>query len=196
MRILEVGNHSLLGMTHTEAVRVLRATGDTLVMLVCDGFDPRNVAGMEVNVGLKLRPRTQERDAEDSAVFFPLSVVHPGISRRHRKPVCCWNCSKEQHGEHLLNRPRSEPRRDGHHAEGEPFVHQAVEPCLGEVRGRNEKEPCCYFLPKEVEMVRETSQWEREEMEKVVSELTNAGPSQTCHRGHGFRRTAVAFPNS
>uniref|UniRef100_A0A8B9LTA2 Protein scribble homolog n=1 Tax=Astyanax mexicanus TaxID=7994 RepID=A0A8B9LTA2_ASTMX len=44
MRILEVGNHSLLGMTHTEAVRVLRATGDTLVMLVCDGFDPRNAS--------------------------------------------------------------------------------------------------------------------------------------------------------
>uniref|UniRef100_A0A671M6Y0 Protein scribble homolog n=1 Tax=Sinocyclocheilus anshuiensis TaxID=1608454 RepID=A0A671M6Y0_9TELE len=44
MRILEVGNNSLLGMTHTEAVRVLRASGDSLVMLVCDGFDPRNTA--------------------------------------------------------------------------------------------------------------------------------------------------------
>uniref|UniRef100_A0A8C1ID96 Protein scribble homolog n=1 Tax=Cyprinus carpio TaxID=7962 RepID=A0A8C1ID96_CYPCA len=48
MRILEVGNNSLLGMTHTEAVRVLRAAGDSLVMLVCDGFDPRNTAGIEV----------------------------------------------------------------------------------------------------------------------------------------------------
>ncbi|KTF74885.1 hypothetical protein cypCar_00006428 [Cyprinus carpio] len=47
MRILEVGNNSLLGMTHTEAVRVLRAAGDSLVMLVCDGFDPRNTAGIE-----------------------------------------------------------------------------------------------------------------------------------------------------
>uniref|UniRef100_A0A672S0H5 Protein scribble homolog n=1 Tax=Sinocyclocheilus grahami TaxID=75366 RepID=A0A672S0H5_SINGR len=44
MRILEVGNNSLLGMTHTEAVRVLRASGDSLVMLVCDGFDPRNAS--------------------------------------------------------------------------------------------------------------------------------------------------------
>lgn len=58
MRILEVGNQSLLGMTHTEAVRVLRATGDTLAMLVCDGFDPRNVAGVEVNVQLKPWQRT------------------------------------------------------------------------------------------------------------------------------------------
>ncbi len=48
MRILEVNNHSLLGMTHTEAVRVLRAVGDSLVMLVCDGFDPRKVAAVEV----------------------------------------------------------------------------------------------------------------------------------------------------
>lgn len=48
MRILEVNNHSLLGMTHTEAVRVLRAVGDSLVMLVCDGFDPGKVAAVEV----------------------------------------------------------------------------------------------------------------------------------------------------
>lgn len=48
MRILEVNNHSLLGMTHTEAVRVLRAVGDSLVLLVCDGFDPGKVAAVEV----------------------------------------------------------------------------------------------------------------------------------------------------
>lgn len=52
MRILEVGNNSLLGMTHTEAVRVLRAAGDSLVMLVCDGFDPRNAASIEVKIWL------------------------------------------------------------------------------------------------------------------------------------------------
>lgn len=48
MRILEVNNHSLLGMTHTEAVRVLRAVGDSLVMLVCDGFDANKVSVVEV----------------------------------------------------------------------------------------------------------------------------------------------------
>ncbi|KAK1796955.1 hypothetical protein P4O66_008265 [Electrophorus voltai] len=56
MRILEVGNHSLLGMTHTEAVRALRATGDTLLMLVCDGFDPGNVAGVEASPGVIVNP--------------------------------------------------------------------------------------------------------------------------------------------
>lgn len=48
MRILEVNNHSLLGMTHTEAVRVLRSVGDSLGMLVCDGFDPGKVTAVEV----------------------------------------------------------------------------------------------------------------------------------------------------
>uniref|UniRef100_A0A8C1SDK8 Protein scribble homolog n=1 Tax=Cyprinus carpio TaxID=7962 RepID=A0A8C1SDK8_CYPCA len=56
MRILEVGNNSLLGMTHTEAVRVLRAAGDSLVMLVCDGFDPRNAAGIEASPGVIVNP--------------------------------------------------------------------------------------------------------------------------------------------
>uniref|UniRef100_A0A7M4F8K7 Protein scribble homolog n=1 Tax=Crocodylus porosus TaxID=8502 RepID=A0A7M4F8K7_CROPO len=41
MRILEVNHQSLLGMTHTEAVQILRSVGDTLLVLVCDGFDPK-----------------------------------------------------------------------------------------------------------------------------------------------------------
>ncbi|NXF27602.1 SCRIB protein, partial [Rhodinocichla rosea] len=48
MRILEVNHQSLLGMTHTEAVQVLRAVGDALLVLVCDGFDPRAAAAIEV----------------------------------------------------------------------------------------------------------------------------------------------------
>ena len=34
---------SLLGATHLEAVRSLRVVGDTLSLLVCDGFDPAEV---------------------------------------------------------------------------------------------------------------------------------------------------------
>uniref|UniRef100_A0A665U3D4 Protein scribble homolog n=1 Tax=Echeneis naucrates TaxID=173247 RepID=A0A665U3D4_ECHNA len=56
MRILEVNNHSLLGMTHTEAVRVLRAVGDSLVMLVCEGFDPHKVASVEASPGIIANP--------------------------------------------------------------------------------------------------------------------------------------------
>uniref|UniRef100_A0A8C2ZHS9 Protein scribble homolog n=1 Tax=Cyclopterus lumpus TaxID=8103 RepID=A0A8C2ZHS9_CYCLU len=56
MRILEVNNHSLLGMTHTEAVRVLRAVGDSLVMLMCDGFDPQKMAAVEASPGIIANP--------------------------------------------------------------------------------------------------------------------------------------------
>ncbi|XP_072432645.1 protein scribble homolog isoform X11 [Chiloscyllium punctatum] len=58
LRILEVNNHSLLGMTHTEAVRILRGIGDTLTILVCDGFDPRAVPAVtvEASPGIIVNP--------------------------------------------------------------------------------------------------------------------------------------------
>ncbi|XP_034958566.1 protein scribble homolog isoform X18 [Zootoca vivipara] len=56
MRILEVNHQSLLGMTHTEAVQILRAVGDTLLVLVCDGFDPKAVAAIEISPGIIANP--------------------------------------------------------------------------------------------------------------------------------------------
>ncbi|KAL2085639.1 hypothetical protein ACEWY4_018959 [Coilia grayii] len=106
MRILEVGNQSLLGMTHTEAVRVLRSTGDTLVLLVCDGFDPRNVSGIEASPGVIANPFAS------------------GIVRKNSMESIS-----------SIDRDLSPEEMD--------------------------------ILQKEVEMARETSQWEREEMEKV-----------------------------
>uniref|UniRef100_A0A3Q2QX19 Scribble planar cell polarity protein n=1 Tax=Fundulus heteroclitus TaxID=8078 RepID=A0A3Q2QX19_FUNHE len=109
MRILEVNNHSLLGMTHTEAVRVLRAVGDSLVMLVCDGFDPRKVATVEASPGIIANP------------------FATGIVRKNS-------------------------------LESISSIDRDLSPEEMEI------------IQKESEMVRETSQWEREEMEKVVSE--------------------------
>ncbi|CAL8293812.1 unnamed protein product [Lota lota] len=106
MRILEVSNHSLLGMTHTEAVRVLRAVGDTLVMLVCDGFDPHTVAGVEASPGIIANPFVT------------------GIVRKNSLESIS-----------SIDRDLSPEEID--------------------------------IMEKESEMVRETSQWEREEMEKV-----------------------------
>ncbi|KAJ3611165.1 hypothetical protein NHX12_021181, partial [Muraenolepis orangiensis] len=106
MRILEVSNHSLLGMTHTEAVRVLRAVGDTLVMLVCDGFDPRTVASVEASPGIIANPFVT------------------GIVRKNSLESIS-----------SIDRDLSPEEMD--------------------------------IMEKESEMVRETSQWEREEMEKV-----------------------------
>ncbi|XDV18041.1 hypothetical protein PO909_023820, partial [Leuciscus waleckii] len=109
MRILEVGNNSLLGMTHTEAVRVLRASGDSLVMLVCDGFDPRNATGIEIF------------QASPGVIANPFAA---GIVRKNSMESIS-----------SVDRDLSPEEID--------------------------------IMQKELEMVRETSQWEREEMEKV-----------------------------
>ncbi|XP_054622227.1 protein scribble homolog isoform X16 [Dunckerocampus dactyliophorus] len=114
MRILEVNNHSLLGMSHTEAVRVLRAIGDSLVMLVCDGFDPRKVATVET------RPN-EEHYASPGIIANPFAT---GIVRKNSMESIS-----------SIDRDLSPEEMD--------------------------------IIQKESEMVRETSQWEKEEMEKV-----------------------------
>ena len=50
-RILEVNGTSLLGATHLVAVRALRTNPMEVSLLVCDGYDPREV----------VRRRTQDR---------------------------------------------------------------------------------------------------------------------------------------
>lgn len=49
LRLLEVNQQSLLGLTHGEAVQLLRGVGDTLTVLVCDGFDAGSSAALEVS---------------------------------------------------------------------------------------------------------------------------------------------------
>lgn len=49
-RILEVNGQSLLGQSHADAVSALRGAGETLSLLLCDGFDPREAAALEVSV--------------------------------------------------------------------------------------------------------------------------------------------------
>ncbi|KAF4017744.1 hypothetical protein G4228_009560, partial [Cervus hanglu yarkandensis] len=55
LRLLEVNQQSLLGLTHGEAVQLLRSVGDTLTVLVCDGFDT-NTATPEVSPGVIANP--------------------------------------------------------------------------------------------------------------------------------------------
>lgn len=49
LRLLEVNQQSLLGLTHAEAVQLLRSVGDTLTVLVCDGFDISATTSLEVS---------------------------------------------------------------------------------------------------------------------------------------------------
>ncbi|XP_066572276.1 protein scribble homolog isoform X7 [Amia ocellicauda] len=106
LRILEVNGHSLLGMTHGEAVRTLRGVGDTLAVLVCEGFDPKDAATIEASPGIIANP------------------FAAGIGRKNSMESIS-----------SIDRDLSPEEMD--------------------------------ILQKEVEMVREASQWEKEEMEKV-----------------------------
>ncbi|XP_034958565.1 protein scribble homolog isoform X17 [Zootoca vivipara] len=126
MRILEVNHQSLLGMTHTEAVQILRAVGDTLLVLVCDGFDPKAVAAIEISPGIIANP------------------FAAGIGRKNSLESIS-----------SIDRDLSPEELD--------------------------------VLQKELEMVRETTQWEREETEKVD---LGAEPLQLDYR------TLAALPNS
>ncbi|XP_048861788.1 protein scribble homolog isoform X14 [Brienomyrus brachyistius] len=126
MRILEVNGHSLLGMTHTEAVRALRATGDTLAVLVCDGFDPQDAAAIEASPGIIANP------------------FAAGIVRKNSMESIS-----------SIDRDLSPEEMD--------------------------------ILQKEVEMVRESSQWEKEELEKLD---LDAGPLKLDYR------TLAALPSS
>ncbi|XP_043457925.1 protein scribble homolog isoform X3 [Prionailurus bengalensis] len=56
LRLLEVNQQSLLGLTHGEAVRLLRGVGDTLTVLVCDGFDTDAATPAEVSPGVIANP--------------------------------------------------------------------------------------------------------------------------------------------
>ncbi|XP_032616568.1 protein scribble homolog isoform X7 [Hylobates moloch] len=56
LRLLEVNQQSLLGLTHSEAVQLLRGVGDTLTVLVCDGFDASSAAALEVSPGVIANP--------------------------------------------------------------------------------------------------------------------------------------------
>lgn len=54
LRLLEVNQQSLLGLTHGEAVQLLRSAGNTLTVLVCDGFDTSTSPPSEVSAPLQV----------------------------------------------------------------------------------------------------------------------------------------------
>ncbi|XP_051871988.1 protein scribble homolog [Pristis pectinata] len=146
LRILEVNNHSLLGMTHGEAVRILRGVGDTLTVLVCEGFDPSAAPTLTV---------------ESS----PGIIVNPFAAGMGRK--------NSMESISSIDRDMSPEELD--------------------------------ILQKEIEMVRESSLWEREELEKVErmrreqEEATRRLEEEENHSTEPLKldyRTLAALPNS
>ncbi|XP_043340146.1 protein scribble homolog isoform X1 [Cervus elaphus] len=112
LRLLEVNQQSLLGLTHGEAVQLLRSVGDTLTVLVCDGFDT-STATPEVSPGVIANPFAAglgRRNSLESisSIDRELSPEGPGKVRAARSqqplgwepkaigPDHCLLCSQEK----------------------------------------------------------------------------------------------------
>uniref|UniRef100_A0A8C2MJ60 Protein scribble homolog n=1 Tax=Cricetulus griseus TaxID=10029 RepID=A0A8C2MJ60_CRIGR len=82
LRLLEVNQQSLLGLTHAEAVQLLRSVGDTLTVLVCDGFDTSTTTALEgpsVTTGGKMTetPCSPGSPQTKPGVIQPLAQAWP-----------------------------------------------------------------------------------------------------------------------
>ena len=78
-RIIEVNGQSLLGATHQEAVTALRAAGDSIHLLLCDGFDdPDAPAPAQIeaaNPPAKSSSSSSSSPSSSSETRSPSSVV-------------------------------------------------------------------------------------------------------------------------
>ncbi|ERE81335.1 protein scribble homolog isoform X4 [Cricetulus griseus] len=95
LRLLEVNQQSLLGLTHAEAVQLLRSVGDTLTVLVCDGFDTSTTTALEVSPGVIANPFAAglgHRNSLESisSIDRELSPEGPGKERELTSQTLPW----------------------------------------------------------------------------------------------------------
>ncbi|XP_065759023.1 protein scribble homolog isoform X8 [Muntiacus reevesi] len=94
LRLLEVNQQSLLGLTHGEAVQLLRSVGDTLTVLVCDGFDT-STATPEVSPGVIANPFAADLGRRNSlesisSIDRELSPEGPGKEKELPGQIPLW----------------------------------------------------------------------------------------------------------
>ncbi|XP_037362850.1 protein scribble homolog [Talpa occidentalis] len=85
LRLLEVNQQSLLGLTHGEAVQLLRSAGDTLTVLVCEGFE----APPEVSPGVIANPFAAgagRRNSLDSISSVDREMSPEGLGKEKELP--------------------------------------------------------------------------------------------------------------
>ncbi|KAK7083566.1 hypothetical protein SK128_023354, partial [Halocaridina rubra] len=83
-RVLEVNEHSLLGITHEEAVNIMRNAGSTIRLVVCDGYDYSLVQQMkaEGRLGHESRSTSQsvssldKEERDNPAQLMNASALH------------------------------------------------------------------------------------------------------------------------
>ena len=85
-RIIEVNGKSLLGATHAEAVEALRSSGDSIHLLLCDGWNNQTQAGETNNAPPAVTNGNQENQeprpprpnsAQEVKLLFNSSIFCP-----------------------------------------------------------------------------------------------------------------------
>ena len=100
--VLQVNGQSLLGATHEEGVKGLRAVGEKLVLMVCDGYDPAVELSSPTSAGSSLSQASQisqisrhesissiDRDDEDTLIVQKVSTLQRDFSLSKRN-----NCKR------------------------------------------------------------------------------------------------------
>ncbi len=100
-RIIEVNSQSLLGASHQEAVAALRSAGNSLHILVCDGFDDKateshedsdNGKALEVSIG---QPPAAEQLQENKPATAAETMQEK--VRRCKIAVCGTACTYQSY---------------------------------------------------------------------------------------------------
>ncbi|KAK8743108.1 hypothetical protein OTU49_001527 [Cherax quadricarinatus] len=119
-RVLEVNEHSLLGITHEEAVNVMRTAGSTIRLVVCDGYDYHLVQQMknEGRLGHESRSTSQSvtsLDKEDRGSHptqhedvFPLPEEAP-VETSIEQSSCTESSSQQSSQASPSQPPPSQP---------------------------------------------------------------------------------------
>ena len=77
LRLLEVNGTSLLGVTHQEAVNVLRCSGDTITLVVCKGYNRNEVENiLTTSSGRESKESRVSQDYEDGTADGMKSLSH------------------------------------------------------------------------------------------------------------------------
>nr|XP_054756824.1 protein scribble homolog isoform X8 [Lytechinus pictus] len=88
-RILEVNGQSMLGSRHREAVMALRGCGDMLGILLCDGFDPSEVAYWQSRPGCAGNPLSQvdlsKRNSQESISSIDRDMTTEELNRLNQE---------------------------------------------------------------------------------------------------------------
>nr|XP_054756829.1 protein scribble homolog isoform X9 [Lytechinus pictus] len=90
-RILEVNGQSMLGSRHREAVMALRGCGDMLGILLCDGFDPSEVAYWQSRPGCAGNPLSQvdlsKRNSQESISSIDRDMTTEELNRLNQEEM-------------------------------------------------------------------------------------------------------------